>query len=183
MSRFTRRTTSLLALTLTGAALLAPSGAQAQGCANANVRPTSANLDVVRDAVLCQHNRERSRRGLPALRENAKLRAAATRHSDRMVDARFFAHLSPGGATMTDRIRTTGYLSSVRSWSIGENIAWGSGRLATADSITDGWMRSSGHRANILNGRFREIGIGITAGIPTRGQNGTTYTANFGFRR
>ena len=42
---------------------------------------------------------------------------------------------SPGGATMVDRIRRTGYTSGARGWSLGENIAWGSGRLATAAQI------------------------------------------------
>jgi len=183
MFRSTRRKIPLLALALTGAALLTPAGAQAQGCANADLRPSSGNLEQVRDAVLCLHNRERSRRGLPALHDNGRLRAAATRHSDRMVDARFFNHISPGGSTMMDRIRATGYLSSVRGWSVGENLAWGTGRLATAEEITEGWMRSSGHRSNILNGRFREIGIGVKLGVPTRSRGGATYTANFGFRR
>ncbi len=183
MPHSVRRTRApLLALALLAAALLVPAGAQAQGCANTNLHPTSSNLDVVRDAVLCLHNRESERHGLPALRENARLRTAATRHSDRMVDAHFFDHVSPGGGTMIDRIRTTGYLASVSSWSVGENIAWGSGRLATAAEITDGWMRSPGHRANILNARFREIGIGVTSGLPTGGGHGATYTADFGYR-
>ena len=183
MLRLFRRQTPLFALALTGAALLVPAGAQAQGCANANVRPAAGNLDEVRDAVLCLHNRERARRGLPSLRENAKLRTAAARHSDRMVDGRYFNHVSPGGSTMMDRIRATGYLSSVRAWSVGENIAWGTGRLATAEQITEGWMRSAGHRANILNGRFREIGIGVKLGVPTQSRGGATHTATFGFRR
>jgi uncharacterized protein YkwD len=176
------------------AALLAPATAQgrpptavaAQGCAHTDVRPNGANLERVRDAVLCLHNLERVRRGLPKLRESAKLRRAANRHSAHMVGAHFFDHTSPGGASMVDRIRRTGYTSRARSWGLGENIAWGSGRLATAAQIHRSWMSSPGHRANILQRSFREIGIGIDVGLPVRlsaAQSGATYTTDFGFRR
>ena len=178
------RTFSRLALGLAAAALLLPAGAaQAQGCANSHVRPTRANLDDVRQAVLCLHNRERARHGLKSLTENPRLRTAAARHSTHMVDAHFFNHVTPSGRTMIDRVRRAGYLRRVHgSWSIGENIAWASGRLATADEIADVWMRSDGHRANILRAKFREIGIGISIGTPGGSSSGATYTENFGFR-
>ena len=103
-----------------------------------------------------------------------------------MVDSRFFDHTSPGGTTMLDRIRRTGYTSGARGWSLGENIAWGSGRLATAAQIQRAWMKSPGHRANILQRSFRQIGIGIETGLPVRlsaSQSGATYTTDFGYRR
>jgi len=182
-----------LAIVLALAALLAPAAAHArptavaaQGCANTDLKPTAGNLELVRKAVLCLHNLERVRHGLPTLRENPKLRRAATRHSDHMVDDHFFDHTTPGGATMVDRIRATGYTRKARSWALGENIAWGSGRLATAAQIHRSWMSSPGHRANILQRSFREIGIGIETGLPVRlsaAQSGATYTTDFGFRR
>jgi uncharacterized protein YkwD len=178
------RTASRLALGLAAAALLLPAGAaQAQDCANTHVRPTRENLDDVRQAVLCLHNRERARYGLALLRENPDLRSAAARHSTHMVDAHFFNHVTPSGRTMIDRVRRSGYLRRVHgSWSVGENIAWASGRLSTADEITDVWMSSPGHRANILRAKFREIGIGISIGTPSGSRSGATYTENFGFR-
>jgi len=182
VARRVPRLAALLAL----AALAAPAGAQAQGCANTSVRPARGNLETVRSAVLCLHNQERARHGLPRLRENPRLRRAAVRHTGHMVDARFFDHTTPAGTTMVDRIRRTGYTSGARAWSLGENIAWGSGRLATAAQIHRAWMRSPGHRANILQRAFREIGIGIEAGVPVRlsaSQSGATYTTDFGFRR
>jgi uncharacterized protein YkwD len=176
------------------AALLAPAGAEArpeakasqEGCANATLKPTRANLELVRTAVLCLHNRERARDGLPRLRENPLLRRAAERHTDNMVSERFFDHTSPSGSTMLERIRRTGYTKRARSWALGENIAWGSGSLATAAQIHRSWMKSAGHRANILQRSFREIGIGIESGLPVRlsaAQSGATYTTDFGFRR
>jgi len=183
-----------LAIVLALAALLVPAGAQARpaaslaqsGCANTTLKPTRANLELVRDAVLCLHNRERASHGLPRLKENPKLRRAAERHSSNMVDSRFFDHTSPGGSTLVDRIRRTGYTTRANRWALGENIAWGSGSLATASQIHRSWMNSSGHRSNILQRRFREIGIGIETGLPVRvssAQTGATYTTDFGFRR
>jgi len=183
-----------LAIVLALAALCAPVPAQErpeatssqEGCADTSLMPTRANLELVREAVLCLHNRERARHGLPRLRENPKLRRAAERHTSNMVIARFFDHTSPSGTTMVDRIRGTGYTKHARAWALGENIAWGTGGLATAAEIHRSWMRSSGHRANILQRSFREIGIGIETGLPVRlsaAQSGATYTTDFGFRR
>jgi uncharacterized protein YkwD len=180
------RKAPLLAAVLALAAMLAPAGAEARGCANTRVRPSTGNLEVVRSAVLCLHNAERARHGLPKLRENARLRHAASGHSARMVGSHFFDHTTPAGQTMGARIRGTGYTSGAHAWAIGENIAWGSGRLATAAQIQRTWMHSSGHRANILQRSFREIGIGIATGVPvhlTASQSGATYTTDFGFRR
>jgi uncharacterized protein YkwD len=175
-----------LAVALILAALAAPAGAHAQGCANTHLEPTRANLEAVRAAVLCLNNAERARHRLPPLRENPRLRRAAERHASHMVGAHFFDHITPAGATMLDRIRRAGYTSGAHAWCVGENLAWGSGRLATAAQIHRSWMRSPGHRANILRRSFREVGIGVEAGVPVRlsaSQTGATYATDFGFRR
>ena len=179
---------SLLTAVLVLCALLAlPAAADAKrkgACANANAAPVAANLELVRAAVLCLHNRERTARGLPKLIEHADLRAAAEDHAAHMVDAGFFDHDAPDGTDMADRILGTGYARG-QGWSLGENIAWGSGPLATAQAIHRAWMRSPGHKANILRRQFREIGIGIAFGAPvdSGGVDGATYTADFGVRR
>jgi len=171
-------------------ALLAlPAGAAASAnrgaaCENADLVPDAANLAAVRAAVLCLHNRERSARGLPALKEHAKLRKAAEGHSANMVEAGYFSHDAPGGEDMVDRILGAGYAREA-GWSLGENIAWGTGGLATAAEIHGAWMRSPGHKANILRRQFRDVGIGIALGAPIDGggRDGATYTADFGVRR
>jgi uncharacterized protein YkwD len=175
---------ALLALPAVGSAGSGARKSKATQCENTDLVPDAGNVAVVRAAVLCLHNRERSARGLPALREHAKLREAAEGHSESMVADRFFSHDSPGGADMTDRILGTGYARD-QGWSLGENIAWGTGDLATAAEIHRAWMRSAGHKANILRRQFREIGIGIALGAPvdTGGLDGATYTADFGVRR
>jgi uncharacterized protein YkwD len=168
-------------------ALGAPrTAAAATRCSHASQGPTTAKLDQARAATLCLLNRERARRGLRALRENARLRSAAVGHSRDMADRDYFAHDTPGGLSVVDRVRKTGYLRRAHAWSVGENIAWGSGHYATPREIVDMWMHSEAHRANILDGGFREIGIGIAAALPVAGHGagrGATYTTDFGARR
>ena len=166
------------------AASSSPKAKRSQQCANTELVPDAGNVAAVRAAVLCLHNRERAERGLAPLRENPRLRRAAEGHSDNMVRAQFFDHTSPSGADMVDRILATGYARNT-GWSLGENIAWGTGHLGTAGEIQRAWMRSPGHRANILRRQFREIGIGIAVGAPvdSAGLAGATYTADFGVRR
>jgi hypothetical protein len=93
--------------------------------------------------------------------------------------------MSPDGSTLQSRVTATHYLDGAHGWGIGENIAWGTGGLGTPRSIVRAWMHSPGHRANILNATFRDIGIGIAAGAPIphgAAATGGTYTTDFGYR-
>jgi len=152
-----------------------------QPCRGAGITPTVHNAAAVRHATLCLLNRQRARRGLPRLHARRPLTAAATRYSRLMVTQGFFAHVSPGGSTMVQRIRHTSYLRGARGWSLGENLAWGSGASATPARIVDAWMHSAGHRRNILDRKFRHIGIGVALGVPGH-RAGATYTTEFGSR-
>jgi uncharacterized protein YkwD len=130
-------------------------------------------------ATLCLLNAQRADHGLKAFSESTTLDRAADDFAADMVKRRFFDHVSPGGGTMMDRIKAAGWAPS-GSWSAGENIAWGSGSLATPTSIVNGWMHSAGHRANILDGSFSQIGIGVAAGAPQGGiRGGGTYVTDF----
>lgn len=151
--------------------------ASAATCANADV---SASDPAAADATLCLLNKERTSRGLGALTRSAVLDKAADRFAVDMVERGFFDHVSPGGGTFMDRIKAAGWAPS-GSWTAGENIAWGSGSLGSPESIVDGWMHSTGHRANILNGAFSQIGIGIADGAPSDGIRGEagTYVTDF----
>lgn len=169
-------------LIVTSLCLAAPAQANAD-CANADLRPSAENLPEVRSAVLCLVNSERGSRGLRRLRANAKLRAAAERHSENMTDKGFFDHVSPSGTTPVERVKAAGYLAGATSWAVGENIAWGEQRLSTPREIMNSWMESPGHKANILNRRFRHVGIGVAVGAPIDGvSSGATYTTAFGKR-
>jgi uncharacterized protein YkwD len=154
-----------------------------QDCENADIAPTSANEAVVRAAIVCLHNQIRAGRGLPPLRENARLRRAAGAHSADMVSRGFFEHTTPTGTTMVDRIMASRYASPRVGWAVGENLAWGTGALATPRSIMKAWMDSAGHRANVLKRAYREIGIGVVTGVPSDRGAGATYTADFGVIR
>ncbi|GGZ08182.1 hypothetical protein GCM10010343_37970 [Streptomyces avidinii] len=122
-------------------------------------------------AVLALVNKERSAAGCGPVTMNAKLNAAARGYSDTMARSGVMSHTGPDGSTMTTRVEAAGY-----AWSrLGENIARGQ---SDADAVMKAWMNSSGHRANILNCDFREIGIGVH-----KGDGGPWWTQNFGAPR
>ncbi len=179
-----RKTTSIIALALTAGLAAASPAAAATSCADATATPGAASQKTMQAATLCLLNEERSARGLAPLKAHKKLEKAAFRFSKEMVSKRFFDHVSPSGSTLTTRIKKVKYTKGARSWSIGENIAWGTGSQATPERIVDAWMNSPGHKRNILDPRFREIGVGIVQGAPvaTAAKVGATYTTNFGFR-
>jgi uncharacterized protein YkwD len=161
----------------------APTASAAGACTAANASIATASKRTLVKATLCQLNVERARHSLRPLRLNRRLSDAAQRHSRAMARRHFFSHDSLNGASFLDRIRSTGYLRGAHSWTVGENIAYGSGRLSTPRAIGRAWMNSAGHRANILSSSFHAIGIGIAAGTPSgRGGTGATYTTDFGRR-
>jgi uncharacterized protein YkwD len=177
----------LSAAAVLAVAVSAPVTGQAAGgrCAGADVLPSAATLSQARSATLCLLNRERAAKGLPALRSEKALGTMATRFAGLMVRQRFFDHVSPGGSTLSSRIASSGYVRRTVSWSAGENIAWGSGVEATPASIVAAWMHSAPHRRNILDPRFREVGIGVSPGAPAQlgdGEQAATYATEFGRR-
>ena len=120
--------------------------------------------------------------GLPALKDNAKLRKAALGQSNDMVVNGYFDHTSLDGDTFVDRIISAGYTKRNDGWTLGENLAWGTGDLSTAQGVMDAWMNSAGHKANILKKAYREVGIGIRLGVPSDNGVGATITADFGVK-
>jgi uncharacterized protein YkwD len=171
----------LVALLASGCTFAFAEAAQAE-CANADLLPTAQNIEQVRDAVVCLHNEQRAERGLRELREHAKLQRAATGHSNEMVEQSYFAHDSEDGSDFVDRILKAKYVSRGDGYSLGENLAWGTGDFSTPRGVVDAWMKSPEHRANLLRRTYREIGIGIRLGVPKDGTVGATYTVDFGVR-
>ena len=164
-------------------ALAAPSVAAAHDCHNAGLDPSAARASAIEHTTLCLLNHERRARGLEPLRAETRLSRAAQRHSDDMTRRYYFAHVSPGGSDLRTRLAHAGYLRGAGSWSAGENIAWGSGWRARPLEIVASWMASPGHRANILSPAYRQIGLGVTPGVPQPGvAGGATYTTDFGAR-
>ena len=125
----------LLILVATAAAALSlPAGAFA-ACPGADAQPNPENLDQVATATLCLINEERVANALPALARQAELEQASIDYSELMVDQQFFAHESPTGSVLTQRLTDAGYLGGDAAWIVGENIAWGESYLASPANI------------------------------------------------
>lgn len=176
---------SFLTLALLATVALWPrdSHTPVDACGPTTTMPAQAGVAAAGQATLCLVNRERTQRGLPPLRENSLLTAASLEHSQDMVRRDYFEHASADGRSVADRLRATGYSRGV-SASAGENIAYGFGGKATPASIVRAWMRSPGHRADILRPAFTEIGIGVALGAPElradQQARSATYTTDFG---
>jgi uncharacterized protein YkwD len=177
-----RRAIALLAAAV--AALAAPAGARASAqdaaCPGADNVPTAGTIAQASQATLCLLNNERAAAGLHPVAETPGLTQPSAAYSARMVAEDFFAHVSPDGGTLVDRLTAARYIAPDGDWTVGENIAWGQGELGTPRNIVVAWMNSPGHRHNILTGEFTEIGIGIALGTPGDPAWGATYTTDFG---
>jgi uncharacterized protein YkwD len=153
-------------------------------CPNVALRPTSADIEEVRTATLCLVNRERLSHGESALKADGQLQQAAQGHSQDMAAGDYFEHDGRGGSTPVSRMRQAGYIfSSHIGYAVGENIAWATLGLSTPQAIVAGWMSDAGHRANILEAKFRDTGIGISPhplASLAHGQAGAIYTQDFG---
>jgi uncharacterized protein YkwD len=180
---FSRRR-AIAFLATAAAALAAPAGAHASAqdaaCPGADAVPTAATIAQASQATLCLLNNERAAAGLHPVGESQGLTQPSAAYSARMVAERFFAHVSPDGGTLVDRLTAARYIAPDGDWTVGENIAWGQGELGTPRNIAVAWMNSPGHRHNILTGEFTEIGIGIALGTPGDPSWGATYTTDFG---
>jgi hypothetical protein len=150
-------------------------------CTDVDLDPTADNMGTIIASTLCLLNGQRADAGLPPLSSNDRLAQAAVEHSQDMVAKQYFDHQAPDGRDVVDRVRATGYIPDDRRWTVGENLAWGTGTLATPRNIVAAWMNSQGHRENILRPEFREIGFGVVTGNPRSADgSGATYTTNFG---
>ncbi|HEY9439712.1 MAG TPA: sigma-70 family RNA polymerase sigma factor [Streptomyces sp.] len=131
-------------------------------------KPTKSGSSSALDEVTRLVNVERAKAGCAAVRTNDELETAAGNHSADMAARNYFSHTSLDGSDPGDRITAAGY-----RWSTyGENIAEGQ---RTPAEVMDSWMNSEGHRANILNCAFKELGVG-RADSP----KGLVWTQDFG---
>ncbi len=132
-------------------------------------------------------NQERARAGLLPLKVVSSLTTAAAGHSQDMALNDFFGHTSSNGYTLANRLTAAGYVNWIGG---GENIAAG---FDTAEAVMAGWMGSIGHRNNILNATYREVGVGLyyqaddlpTVRLPDGSLGGPYnfyWTQNFGAR-
>jgi len=139
-----------------------------------SVTPAAATItgDYIKEVVL-RTNQNRSAHGCPALTVNYTLEKVAYQHSQDMAAHDYFAHNTLSGKSPGTRITAAGYHWT--RWA--ENIAAG---YLTPAKVVAGWMASPGHRANILNCKLREIGVGYVQS--TTATYPTYWTQDFGTR-
>jgi uncharacterized protein YkwD len=158
--------------------------ASAADCGPVNTEVSGLGQAQMESSITCLINDERSRYGLQPVTPNGDLHQAALSHSNEMVNQGYFEHTSPAGVTFGDRIESTGYMRGVRTWTIGENLVWGTGPLSTPEAVVTAWMNSPPHRENLLRASFREIGVSAVAGTPVNESDhtGVTVSSEYGYR-
>lgn len=113
----------------------------------------SAGQSSMTSQVVNLVNSERAAQGLMALQKDSRLAALAQQKAEDMAKNQYFSHTSPTYGSAFDMLKAAGYSYKTA----GENIAMGQ---KSAASVMDGWMHSSGHRANILHTSYEKIGVG-----------------------
>ena len=158
-------------------ALLASTAtASARACPGANSQRLSKGTAGI--VVFCLVNRERTKRGLPALRPSFRLGKVARVHAGDMVRYRFLGHNSPARGGLVKRVKRSGYGRS-RGFAVGEILAYGSGRYSRPSWIVRQWMRRPIHRKAILYRSFRVMGVGLARGMPSRRGRGRSFVVTF----
>jgi uncharacterized protein YkwD len=141
-------------------------------------------LNAKEKRTFALHNKIRRNHNLRTFCVHPKLQRAARAHSKDMIRRDYFSHNTKGRGSFGKRLKRFGYKpNGYKHYTVGENIAGGNGPYARPGSIMRGWMKSTGHRRNILNGKFRQIGIGTHTGTYKSYKGWTMYTADFGARR
>ena len=152
---------------------------------SAESRSGVAPVGRLGSGLVAQINALRIAHGLVPLRLSPSLRAAANVHSTQMARLGYFSHDSANGGSFSSRIATFYPALGYRSWTVGENLLWASPDVGALRALKM-WLASPPHRANLLNPRWREIGLvavharsapGVYGNAPT-----TIVTADFGTR-
>jgi hypothetical protein len=122
------------------------------GTINKSILGYATDMSVA--TLLSDTNNQRTANGLGALALNGTLSQAAQAKAQDMMQNDYWSHVSPTGVTPWYWITNAGYSYQTA----GENLAYG---FATASDTITGWMNSPGHRANILNTSYKEVGFGV----------------------
>jgi uncharacterized YkwD family protein/spore coat assembly protein SafA len=125
--------------------------------------PSLDDVKALEQKVIDLVNQQRAYNGLQALKANWELCRVARYKSQDMIDKRYFSHQSPTYGSPFRMMESFG----IRFSAAGENIAYGQ---RTPQEVMNGWMNSPGHRSNILNPTYNQIGVGVA-----KASNGTFY--------
>ena len=143
----------------------------------------AATLTKPERQLLALINHTRAKHHLCKLTVVTCLQKAATAHSHEMVRRGYFSHSSFNGNTFAQRLIRFGFSpSGYRSWAVGECIAWGADGRGSPKAIFSAWMHSAPHRAVILCGRFRRVGVGRAKGSYDGLSNVVFFTLDCGAR-
>ena len=169
---------TLTALTLLGA------GAGTATAAGSRAQSVTAS-NQLESEVLGELNAIRRTHGLVPLRRSHPLSSAADSHSRAMGAFGFFSHASRDGSVFWKRVQRFYGRSNFGTWSVGENLVWSTTGLDAAGALKL-WMKSPGHRANILTPRWREVGLSAVTVSAAPGVFGghdvVIITSDFGVR-
>lgn len=151
----------------------------------AHPRNLVTGLPMIDRQVIADVNAARAAHGLGRLRLSARLEAAATAHSYDMARHGFFSHDSSNGASAWTRLARLYPSAGYTHWQVGETLVWYSPGVDAA-GIAHDWLTSAEHRAVLLTGAFREIGVAAVHASAAAGEfhggEVTLVTADFGVR-
>jgi uncharacterized protein YkwD len=170
---------------LFGAIGVSTATASKSACARyGDASPTHLTRGEAAKAIRCLLNRRRAQHDLRRLSSDRRLHRAAQRHTRFMRNHHCFSHRCHGEPALRRRLERVHYVEDdLRKFSYGENIGWGTGSLGTPKAMVSAWMHSPGHRHNILDRSFRDLGVGFVQGTPSNPDaNGGIYTTDFGLR-
>ena len=175
----TRRVGAALTVAVVAAAALA-------SAATASPVARTVSLRSLESGVLAQINTIRAEHGLAQLRLSRPLSQVAALHTQEMAVDGYFAHESADGSAFWRRIEGFYPSASVHFWSVGENLLWSSPDI-DAEGALSSWMHSPEHRQNLLDPRWRDVGIAAvhasTAPGVYDGRPVTIVTTDFGVRK
>lgn len=138
--------------------LLSKTGQQVNAPPPIRAQKETLKAQLTKSGTIKWTNSQRSDNGLPILAENKNLDQAALSKAQDMFKKQYFAHESPTGAGPAEVAKAAGYDFLI----IGENLALGN--FANDQELVQAWMDSPGHRANILNSKYKEIGVAVLHG-------------------
>ncbi len=184
-----KRRTSLAALAALLLAMLtsmtgATGAIAAKACRGSSLLPGRSDVPAAVGATLCVINGVRRAHHLRQLRMNPVLRAIAAGQSHEMLVGGYFGDDSLSGLTPMQRVESSAYARGSTRLSVGQNIAWAEAAEATPAAIVTAWLESSPHREILLSPAFRDVGVGISLGVPQPAahSSGAIYTLDLATR-
>lgn len=128
-------------------------------CGAAETQVEDVSVKALRKAVLCLANKARAHQGADRVGRDLALQKAAQRHAKTMSETDCLESRCPGEPDLEGRIRKAGYFEGARRWGYAENT----GCAISAEAMVKSWLESSlgGYRANILEPKFRDLGVGV----------------------